>query len=578
MNAEFSAAGDPDLSGIPSFPAVLDNLDELLAVLPPSLQEAVKSHPRRQEIIEVVMDLGREPEIRLPGEVEYIPMPVQRQDLDYVINLVGEFSGDNRAGIASTLHRISAIRNRQGKVIGLTCRVGRCVFGSIAMIQDLVEQGKSLLLLGRPGVGKTTALREVARVLADQFHKRVIIIDTSNEIAGDGDIPHPGIGRARRMQVARPEDQHRIMIEAVENHMPEVVVIDEIGTELEAQAARTIAERGVQLVATAHGNQMENLIKNPTLCDLVGGIQSVTLGDEEARRRGSQKTVLERKAPPTFDIAVEMTTRTRWVIYEDVASTVDDLLRQRDPQVQIRSLQADGTVATERPIPNWTSSSGLLPPPKRGQGGWRRAGRVEPIPTPTTFYASPNPPVNGTSAEHLPPPAEEGPRDLGDPPLVIYPYALSVFHLEQVIQTLNLKVDITKDLDQADVILALRSQVRNRSKIQHLAQARHIPIQTVKSNTLDCLARALRRLLHLEEDDAHDLEVFFETENSDEAEALEETRLAVEQIVIPKAQPVELLPRSAAIRKLQHELVEHYRLKAHSFGEEPNRRLRIYPT
>ncbi|MEN9246501.1 MAG: R3H domain-containing nucleic acid-binding protein [Thermostichales cyanobacterium SRBZ-1_bins_19] len=574
MNSAFVPVGDPNPAGIPNFPAVLDNLDQLVAVLPPVIQEAVQSHPRRQEIIEVVMDLGREPEIRLPGAVEYLPNPVSRADLEYVIGLVGEFSSDNRAGIASTLHRISAIRNRQGKVIGLTCRVGRCVFGSIAMIQDLVEQGKSLLLLGRPGVGKTTALREVARVLADQFHKRVIIIDTSNEIAGDGDIPHPGIGRARRMQVAKPEDQHRIMIEAVENHMPEVVVIDEIGTELEALAARTIAERGVQLVATAHGNQMENLIKNPTLCDLIGGIQSVTLGDEEARRRGSQKTVLERKAPPTFDIAVEMTTRTRWVIYEDVASTVDDLLRNRDPQVQIRSLQGDGTVSIERPVPTWHSSSGLLPPPKRSGAaqGWRRTGRVEPVPAPSLPHS------NGTVAPTpavVPPAADVAPAE--EPPLIVYPYALSVFHLEQLIRTLNLKVDLTKDLDQADVILALRSQVRHRSKIQQLAHNRQIPIHTVKSNTLDCLARGLRRLLNLEETDPNDIEAFFASENSDEAEALEETRLAVEQIVIPKCQPVELLPRSAAIRKLQHELVEHYHLKARSFGEEPNRRLRIYP-
>ncbi|GAB4217541.1 MAG: AAA family ATPase [Synechococcales cyanobacterium] len=582
MTPEYSSSHAPTEPGIPNFPAVLDDLEQLLAVLPPALQEAVSQHPRRSEIIEVVMDLGREPEIRLPGTVDYLPIPVQRGDLDYVINLVGEFSGDNRAGIASTLHRISAIRNRQGKVIGLTCRVGRCVFGSIAMIHDLVEQGKSLLLLGRPGVGKTTALREVARVLADQFHKRVIIIDTSNEIAGDGDIPHPGIGRARRMQVAKPEDQHRIMIEAVENHMPEVVVIDEIGTELEAQAARTIAERGVQLVATAHGNQMENLIKNPTLCDLVGGIQSVTLGDEEARRRGSQKTVLERKAPPTFDIAVEMTTRTRWVIYEDVASTVDDLLRSRDPQVQIRSLQADGTVACERPVPQWTSHHGLLTPPKRSTpsagNGWRRTGRVEPLPTIT---ALPPPPPSVPEYEEATPPADESSHPFSDPPLVVYPYALSIFHLEQVIRTLNLKVDITKDLDEADVVLALRAQVRNRSKIQQLAQARHIPIHTVKANTLDCLARALRRLLHLEDPEdsttLSDIEAFLHGETSDETEALEETRLAVEQIVIPKSQAVELLPRSAAIRKLQHQLVENYHLKARSFGEEPNRRLRIYP-
>ncbi|MGL5033219.1 MAG: AAA family ATPase, partial [Microcystaceae cyanobacterium] len=283
---------------------ITDDLNQLLDILPLPICSTLQQHPHRDRLIEVVMDLGRLPEARFPKEAIYLgETPITKADLQYSIERVGFFSGDNRAGIERTLHRISAIRNRTGEIIGLTCRVGRAVFGTITMIQDLVETGNSILLLGRPGVGKTTALREIARVLADDLHKRVVIIDTSNEIAGDGDIPHPAIGRARRMQVARPELQHQVMIEAVENHMPEVIVIDEIGTELEALAARTIAERGVQLVGTAHGNRLENLIKNPTLSDLVGGIQAVTLGDEEARRRGSQKTVLERKAPPTFAIA-----------------------------------------------------------------------------------------------------------------------------------------------------------------------------------------------------------------------------------------------------------------------------------
>ncbi|MEM1426981.1 MAG: AAA family ATPase, partial [Cyanobacteria bacterium P01_H01_bin.130] len=303
------------------------DLELLLAVLPLPLTSLLKAHDKLGELVEVVMDLGRRPEARFFGGSEYLSEQViSQEDLDYTVERVGHFGGDNRAGIEQTLHRISAMRNRQGNVIGLTCRVGRAVFGTITMIRDLVETGGSILMLGRPGVGKTTALREIARVLADDLDKRVVIIDTSNEIAGDGDIPHPAIGRARRMQVSRPELQHQVMIEAVENHMPEVIVIDEIGTELEALAARTIAERGVQLVGTAHGNQLENLIKNPTLSDLVGGIQSVTLGDEEARRRGSQKTVLERKAPPTFEIAVEMQERQRWVVYPEVAKTIDQLL------------------------------------------------------------------------------------------------------------------------------------------------------------------------------------------------------------------------------------------------------------
>ena len=291
--------------------------------MPAYIRTVLTDHPNRDHLIEIILDLGRQPEARFSDSVEYLSdTPVSKADIQHCIDRVGHFGGDNRAGLEKTLHRISAIRNRAGEVIGLTCRVGRAVFGTIAMIRDLVETGGSILMLGRPGVGKTTALREIARVLADDLMKRVVIIDTSNEIAGDGDIPHPAIGRARRMQVASPENQHQVMIEAVENHMPEVIVIDEIGTELEALAARTIAERGVQLVGTAHGNRLENLIKNPTLSDLVGGIQSVTLGDDEARRRGSQKSVLERKAPPTFDIAVEMHERQKWVVHEDVSDTV----------------------------------------------------------------------------------------------------------------------------------------------------------------------------------------------------------------------------------------------------------------
>ncbi len=279
-------------------------------------------------MLEIVLDLGRIPEGRFPqSEVNLGEDMVTKEDLAYVVGRIGQFGDDNRAGIERTLHRISAIRNRRGEVVGLTCRVGRAVQGTVALIRDVVEQGKSILILGRPGVGKTTLLREAARVLADELGKRVVVVDTSNEIAGDGDIPHPGIGRARRMQVAHPAEQHAVMIEAVENHMPEVIVIDEIGTELEAQAARTIAERGVQLVGTAHGRTLDNLLLNPTLADLVGGIQAVTLGDEEARRRGTQKTVLERKAPPTFDVLVEQQSWREVIVHRDVASAVDELLR-----------------------------------------------------------------------------------------------------------------------------------------------------------------------------------------------------------------------------------------------------------
>ena len=322
-----------------------DDLDRLLELLPEPVRLALAAPEARDQLLEVVLDLGRIPEARYPGRALALGSAViERRDLGAVVEQLGPFGGDNRAGIERTLHRISAIRNRTGEIVGLTCRVGRAVYGTVAMVLDLLDTGQSLLLMGRPGVGKTTALREIARVLADDLLRRVVVIDTSNEIAGDGDIPHPAIGRARRMQVARPELQHQVMIEAVENHMPEVIVIDEIGTELEAKAARTIAERGVMLVATAHGNALGNLLKNPTLSDLVGGIESVTLGDEEARRRRSQKTVQERAAEPTFPLAVEMHSRSLWLVHLDVAATVDLLLRGQAAMPQLRQLGADGQV------------------------------------------------------------------------------------------------------------------------------------------------------------------------------------------------------------------------------------------
>src|SRR5579859_6392317 len=316
---------------------ITDDLEALLVTLPPGIHDAVNRLDNRSELLEIVMDLGRLPEGRFPeGEVILSTQPVTNADLEYVVERIGEFGDDNRAGIERTLHRISAMRNRKGKVIGLTCRIGRAVLGSIALIRDIVEQGQSILILGRPGVGKTTLLREIARVLADEANKRVVVVDTSNEIAGDGDIPHPGIGRARRMQVATPAMQHAVMIEAVENHMPQVIVMDEIGTELEAVAARTIAERGVQLVGTAHGSSLDNLLVNPTLNDLLGGIQTVTLSDEEARRRGTQKSVLERKAPPTFDVLIEIQERDRVVVHMPLDETVDEALRGRARPAELR--------------------------------------------------------------------------------------------------------------------------------------------------------------------------------------------------------------------------------------------------
>ncbi len=568
---------------------ITDDLNKLLDILPAEIRQPLEKHHMLNRLVEVVMDLGRRPEARFPGKTEYLSeKPVSREDLNYSIQRVGNFSGDNRAGIEQTLHRISAIRNRSGEIIGLTCRVGRAVFGTIGMIRDLVETGKSILMLGRPGVGKTTALREIARVLADELEKRVVIIDTSNEIAGDGDIPHPAIGRARRMQVARPELQHQVMIEAVENHMPEVIVIDEIGTELEAAAARTIAERGVQLVGTAHGNQIENLIKNPTLSDLVGGIQAVTLGDEEARRRGSQKTVLERKAPPTFEIAVEMQERQRWTVHESVADTVDTLLRGVTPSPQIRSVSETGEVKITRETksaPVATAAVTSLRPT-----GWRASGQMTPVKktadperfsqtndferllNASTYQMN----AFGKEAQTA---IASGPNG-EDLPLHIYPYGIGRHQLEQVIETLNLPVVLTKDIDGADAVLAVRTQVKNHSKLRHIAKARHIPIHAIKSGSIGEITHALQRMLNMDDiamPETLDLRLFTQNGSDDELEALEEARLAVEQIVIPKKQPVELLPRSANVRKMQHELVEHYRLRSTSFGDEPNRRLRIYP-
>lgn len=612
---------------------ITDDLNKLLDILPTSIRQQLQQHPQRDILVEVVLDLGRRPEARFPGKAEYLSeTPVTQADINECIASVGDFGGDNRAGIERTLHRISAIRNRRGEIIGLTCRVGRAIFGTIGMIRDLVESGKSILMLGRPGVGKTTALREIARVLADELDKRVVIIDTSNEIAGDGDVPHPAIGRARRMQVARPELQHQVMIEAVENHMPEVIVIDEIGTELEALAARTIAERGVQLVGTAHGNRLENLIKNPTLSDLVGGIQSVTLGDEEARRRGSQKSVLERKAPPTFDIAIEMLERQRWVVHEQVADTIDVLLRGRQPNPQVRTVNEAGkTVIThELSSDEFAMAQGrsrstsadfghrdafLIDNAPLGRGsssrgrGWRSAGHMRPVAASEVLSKLPEdqefenlldasfssvtaPSSIESMGEFTPrlvdssePVFNKDVRQLGpngEDLLYIYPYGVSRHQLDQVVRTLNLPVVLTKDMDNADAVLALRSHVKNHSKLRQVAKSRQIPIHTVKASSIPQIARSLRRMLDMDDPanpEAANLDLFLRggEEGDDEIEALEEARLAVEQIVIPKGQPVELLPRSASVRKMQHELVEHYHLKSRSFGEEPNRRLRIYP-
>jgi len=525
---------------------ITDDLDLLLSALPPHVSGPLREAGDSADLLEVVMDLGRKPEARYPGrELVLADREVSIEDLDYVVSRIGEFGEDNRAGIERTLHRISCIRNRRGKVVGLTCRVGRAVFGTIHVIEDLVKTGKSMLMLGRPGVGKTTMLREVARVLADDMNKRVVIVDTSNEIAGDGGIPHPAIGTARRMQVQTPALHHAVMIEAVENHMPEVIVIDEIGTELEAAAARTIAERGVQLVATAHGNELENLIMNPTLADLVGGIQSVTLGDEEARRRGTQKSILERKAPPTFDIVVEIQSWERVAVHGDVAETVDAMLRGYKMPAEVRELGDDGEVRVlelPRTIPQDLRSE------RRGYGGnGRRAGTAD-----RTGY-SPAPGA-GASPE-------------GDQPFRrLYPFGLSRKRLEQAIRETAARVAIADDLREADTVMTLRSYFRRKPQALRDAEARGIPIYVLKTNTVAQMEQSLLSMLGREQGDA----------TAPVQYAMQEAEDAITSVLNQGDPSIVLTPQNSYIRRLQHQLAQRYNLVSRSAGREPYRRVKIY--
>ena len=465
-----------------------------------------------------MLDLGRKPEARFSGrEATLSDVEVTQDDLEYVVSRIGDFGDDNRAGIERTLHRISCIRNRAGRIVGLTCRVGRAVFGTIRVIEDLVKTGKSILLLGRPGVGKTTMLREVARVLADDLNKRVIIVDTSNEIAGDGDIPHPAIGKARRMQVATPTLQHAVMIEAVENHMPEVIVIDEIGTELEAAAARTIAERGVQLVATAHGNELQNLMMNPTLSDLIGGIQSVTLSDEEARRRRTQKSVLERRAPPTFDMLVEIQSWDRVAIHGDVASTVDALLRGSEETPKLREVDAEGEIHEVSP--------------REVAREQRALDQLQPQP--------------------------EGPTKR------IYPFGVSRKRLEQAIQQAHSAITLAEHLNDADIVITLRNYYRRKLPALREAEARGVPIYVLRANTVFQMEQCL---ISLEETS---------TALDPITNALEEAEEAALGVTEGDG-AVELTPQNAYIRRLQHELAQRYNVSSRSQGREPRRRVRIF--
>ncbi len=671
----------------------IDDLDALLSSLPSEIVAAIHALPDQEAVIEVVLDLGRRPEARFPdSEVILLDREVSEADIAHVVEHIGTFGDDNRAGIERTLHRISAIRNRNGKIVGLTLRIGRAVYGTIEIIEDFVESGKSILIMGRPGIGKTTMLREAARVLADDFGKRVVVVDTSNEIAGDGDIPHPAIGKARRMQVRTPSMQHEVMIEAVENHMPQVIVIDEIGTELEAQAARTIAERGVQLIGTAHGNNLDNLMLNPTLSDLIGGIQSVTLGDEEARRRRTQKSVLERKAPPTFDVIIEIVDREKVTVHADVAETVDNLLRGDPVAPELRWRDEEGVHRSQsRPKPSprdaggterfsglvGAGSSWRMEPGWRGEpayrsgfgggygsgvafsgpdrggarqgyrpgasGSWRpgrsgalgrgNGGAAGPAdgarpanlgdapfvageiadrgPLERGSVAAPEPrardareisrqrewresasraidalhvdegtaPVNATDLEAddealadqaVAAGAEEAGEDgglrvsgaEGLPTLRVLPQGISRRRLEQAIRELQLPVIIARDVDEADVVMTLRTEYKQKTPLLREAEERNVPIYVLKTNTIVQMQASLTSIFALEIDprDA----------------ALRETEEAI-GLVVQRSEPVELSPQNAYIRRLQHQMAERANLVSRSRGREPYRRVRLYP-
>lgn len=522
-----------------------DGLTQLLEILPSAVRERLERGASLESLIEIVLDYGRPAEARYRDRVERMQdLIVTEKDIEFVMKSIGEFGFDNRAGIERTLHRISAIRNRHGKVIGLTCRAGRALEGTIDIIDDIVRSGQSILLLGKPGVGKTTKLREVARVLADEVERRVIIVDTSNEIAGDGDVPHPGIGTARRMQVRVPIEQHQVMIEAVENHMPEVIVIDEIGTEAEAMAARTIAERGVQLVGTAHGQTLENLMLNPTLADLIGGIQAVTLSDDEARRRGTQKTVLERKAPPTFDVVIELLDFDRLAVHHNVQKTVDMILRgvAARPEIRVRTDRGEVEVVQREETKDLEDAAFNRRFPSLARK------------------------VDGESGEPGVADRTNGAESERPPQMVkIFPYGIARTRLERAIREKRAPAYVCTDVTQADAVMAIRSSYQNRPrKIRDLA-GKPVTTVVVKSNTFSQISAALDEILKGAGE-----------QKDTEAQAMDEVLAAID-IVMQSGKPYELSPQPATIRKMQHQVTEARRVASESVGEDPNRRLRVLP-
>lgn len=524
---------------------ITDDLQALLNVLPTDIRAAVENADDSENLLEIILDLGRVPTARfVDREISLREAEVTRAEIDHVDDRTSEFDADNRAGIERTLHRISAIRNRRTHIVGLTLRVGRAVYGTVDIIQDIVEGGKSVLILGRPGVGKTTLLREAARILAET--KRVVIVDTSNEIGGDGDVPHPAVGKARRMQVREPMLQHEVMIEAVENHNPEVIVIDEIGRELEAAAARTIAERGVQLIGTAHGQTLDNLLLNPTLSDLVGGIEAVTLSDEEARRRGTQKTVLERRAPPTFDMLVEIQTRDRFAVHADIQNSVDALLRGFPLAPEIRTRGADGSIQVEKAAAPVGSRLDSKEPSAPRRGRQSTPAPVERVPA---LEATPFEPARG-----------------GLKTIKIYPYGVARNRLLQAVKRLGVPAVIVKDAAEANALVTLRTYYRDRQQAIVDAEQRGLPIYVLRSSTVGQMEQFLGDVFNLRAE---------RVASSDMDGVREQTQQAI-QAVLNGERWVDLPPGPSLIRRLEHEMARQAELISHSYGKEPRRHVRIF--